>query len=104
METTLDQQRTASRLVVEFLADNGSSSNSIKALRFLLDGVDIGKSLVSLGLCQGGDPPICPPEQFLAFLRGPQFWGTSFTSTFNFNSSEKLFNKLCFSPEFASKT
>lgn len=86
-----DQQRTAGRLVVEVLRGKPTR------LRFILDGVDIGEALKLLGICHG-QPPICTSASFLAFLRGPRFWGFFIPTTFN--SSEAAYTTLCASADF----
>uniref|UniRef100_A0A0R3W2R5 Ubiquitin-like domain-containing protein n=1 Tax=Taenia asiatica TaxID=60517 RepID=A0A0R3W2R5_TAEAS len=86
-----DQQRTAGRLVVEVLRGKPTR------LRFILDGVDIGEALKPLGLCHGRSP-ICTSASFLAFLRGPGFWGFLIPTTSN--SSETAYSTLCASADF----
>ncbi|KAM7540928.1 hypothetical protein Aperf_G00000031676 [Anoplocephala perfoliata] len=94
---SLDHRRTAGRLVVEvFRSPPGSSSPT--HLRFLLDGVNIGESLKALGLCES-NPPFCPTERFLAFIKGPEFWGP-LLGAHSMDSSEDAFNFFCNSADF----
>ncbi|VDO11530.1 unnamed protein product [Rodentolepis nana] len=97
---THDHQRSAGRLVIEihrFHSQQVSLSPPIN-LRFLLDGVDIGESLKSIGLCEG-NPLLCPAKRFVEYLKASKFWGPLLESHL-MNSSEDAFKFVCNSDDF----